>query len=194
MDARQSTSYRQQFLTRVLTTFLAALLLLCCCEWDHYRRAVRLATLPVTTWDRVVIGWLLLAKTLCLAAPVLLVGAALARLGWRRSAHTLWFGGVVGLLCWLALDLRVQQITGNHLVHYLSFRNDSSAYRWAGDVRAVVLPATMALAAIAGGFVVVHRLSRWLVRRVGTPSGWFGGGAAAASVVVVMVGIVPAHA
>src|SRR5438128_489827 len=194
MDARQTATHRHRFLTWALATFAAAILFLWCCEWDHYRRAVRLATLPVTMYDRVLIGWLLLAKTLCLAAPALLASEALAWFGWRRSAHAMWFGGVVGLLFWLALDLRVQQITGNHLVHYLSFLNDPSAYRWAGDVGALALPAAIGLAAIAGGLVVMHWLTSWFVRRIGTFHDWLGWCAAVGSAVVAMAGVVPAHA
>jgi Sulfatase len=191
MDARAANAGRERFWTWTISALLAAAAL-GCFEWDHYRRAVRLATLPVTAWDRLVIGWLLLAKTLCLVAPPLLISETLARLGCRRSGQVLWFGGLIAVLFWLAVDLRVQQLTGNHLLHYLSF--EPSAHRWAGDLRGLATPVLLAIGVIVGATAALCWLSGRMLRRLGTPHGWFGGSVCAAATAVTMIGVVPAHA
>lgn len=193
MDARAAIAGRERFWTWTISALLAAMAL-GCFEWDHYRRAVRLATLPVTAWDRLVIGWLLLAKTLCLAAPLLLASEILTRSGRRRSAQALWFGSLIVVLLWLALDLRVQQITGNHLSHYLSFVIDLRAYQWAGGVRGLVVPLLIMIVAIAGGVALLHLISGWLLRRVNLPDSWVGFAAGVCALLALMVGVVPAHA
>src|SRR5262245_65547981 len=163
MDARAADAGHKRFWTWTLSALLAAMAL-GCFEWDHDRRAVRLATLPVTAWDRLVIGWLLLAKTLCLAVPPLLASEILARFGRRRSAQAFWFGGLIAVLLWLAVDLRVQQVTGNHLSNYLSFIIDPGAYQWAGGLRGLVLPLLIMIAVIAGGVALLHLISGLLLR------------------------------
>src|SRR5262245_10317798 len=193
MDARAADAGHKRFWTWTLSALLAAMAL-GCFEWDHYRRAGRLATLPVTAWDRLVIGWLLLAKTLCLTVPPLLASEILARFGRRRSAQALWFGGLIAVFLWLAVDLRVQQITGNHLSHYISFVIDLRAYQWAGGVNALMLPLLIMIAVIVGGVAFLHLISGRLLQRSNLPNGRIGFACGSGALLALLIGVIPAHA
>src|SRR5207244_1877397 len=143
----------------------------------------------VTAWDRLVIGWLLLAKTLCLTAPPLLASEILARFGRPRSAQALWFGGLIAVVLWLAVDLRVQQITGNHLSRYLSFAIDPGSYQWAGSVRGLALPLLLVFAAVAGAVALLHLISGWLLRHVNLPKSRLGFAAGVGALLALIAGV-----
>src|SRR5262245_14063717 len=197
MGDHQFTSVSQRVMQWGATALLAALLF-AGFEWDHYRRVLRLNTLPHSGWDRVVIGWLLLAKTLCLAVPIIVASALLWRLNRRRSAQGLWLGGLITLLFWLTVDLRVQQTTGRHILGYAGFMHNPKTYRWDGDVigllPTVLFAALMVMACVA----VLHALCGWALRHLGAR--WQGLNSTrgltvcVSSLVVLILGVVPAHA
>lgn len=197
MDRPSIRCCRERLLAWTLAAVVAALLLVAF-EWDHYRRLVRLNKLPHTGWDRIVIAWLLLAKSLCLMAPLPLAAAGLWRSGLRRSAHAAWFGGVAGLVLWLLVDLRVQQTTGQHVLAYAGFMFEPEAFRWAGGLLGTLPLALVVVGAVVGSVAVLHVICNWAVRRLGAR--WHGltspRGIAVAlgSVLAVIVGVVPAHA
>lgn len=197
MDRPPLPCGRERFVSWTLAAVVAALLLVVF-EWDHYRRLVRLNTLPHTAWDRVVIGWLLAAKTLCLIVPLLLVAAGLWRSGLRRSAHAVWFGGVAGLIFWLLVDLRVQQTTGRHVLAYAGFLFEPETFRWAGGLAGTLPLGLVVVSAVVGSVALLQVICNWSVRRIGAR--WHGLtsprgiAVASSSLLAVIVGVVPAHA
>lgn len=197
MDDNRQHSGTERFIVWSITGLLAALVLVGF-EWDHYRRALRLNTMPHSTWDRVVIGWLLLAKTLCLSAPFLMGSAVLWQLRWRRGAQGLWLGGVSALLFWLLVDLRVQQITGRHLLSFAGFLLEPDTFRWAAGLASTLPLALLTALFVTAGLLAIHLLCGWFLRRLSAR--WHGmlrGRGLAICVgclFILILGIVPAHA
>jgi membrane-anchored protein YejM (alkaline phosphatase superfamily) len=197
MDDLHRSNGREKFISWTATALLAALILVLF-EWDHYRRLLRLNTLPHSLCDRMVIGWLLLAKTLCLLVPLLLGAAALWRWRKQRAAQFLWFGGLVAMLLWLVVDLRVQQTTGRHLLSYAGFLLDPTTFRWAGDLIGVLPTVLFAALIVMACVAVLHAMCGWALRRLGAR--WQGLNNArgltvcVSSLVVLILGVVPAHA
>ncbi len=173
---------------------LVAALVVVGLEWEHYRHPVRSVFFPTTMSERIVIAWLLWAKTLCLMTPALLAGLGAARLGWRRSAQALWLGGASATLLWLVIDLRLQSLTGNHLSNYWAFLLSPSNYEYAGDLWSLVLPVLGVLATIVIALAVLHAACAWLLRQAPWPAGRRGGIVGAACLFVALVGVIPAHA
>ena len=72
--------------TSQLVQCAGLLLLLIAFEWEHYRRLLQWGTLPITAWDRVVLMWILFAKTMWPLFVVLVVSALLRSVGRTRLA------------------------------------------------------------------------------------------------------------
>ncbi len=197
MDDLRHSAGRERFISWTLTALLAALVLVGF-EWDHYRRLLRLNTLPHSLWDRIVISWLLLAKTLCLIVPLLFLSAGLWRWRWRRSAQGIWFGGLATMLFWLVVDLRVQQTTGRHVLAYAGFLLEPGTFRWAGGLLGALPLVLLAALIVTVGLAVLHVACGWSLRRLGARWHWLthsrGLAVCCGSVVMLILGVVPAHA
>lgn len=197
MDDLRRCNGREKFISWTATALLAALILVLF-EWDHYRRLLRLNTLPHSLWDRIVIAWLLLAKTMCLFSPLLLIAASLWQLQKRRTAQILWSGGLIAMLLWLIVDLRVQQTTGRHLLSYAGFVLDPTTFRWGGDLLGVLPLVLLTALIVTIGVAILHVSCGWALRRLGAR--WQalnkarGLAICVGSLVALILGVVPAHA
>ncbi|MBL8827123.1 MAG: sulfatase-like hydrolase/transferase [Planctomycetaceae bacterium] len=132
-----------------MTTLIVPWLLLLACEWDHYRRLLQWSSLPTSLWDRVTLMWVLVAKSLWAILPVLALAVVVRRAGYRRISTGVWLMGLGCVMLWLLLDLRVQAITGNHLLTYFNFICDPHAWQWAGDVSRMLVSIVALFAAVA---------------------------------------------
>lgn len=184
-------------LGRASTALGVSCLLLAAGEWEHYRRLIQWGLLPISTWDRGVLAWTLLAKTLLLLLVPLAASALLELVGRRRLATLTWLCGAGGVLVWLVVDLRVHSITNNHLLTYLGYLSDPEAWQWAGGA-AGIFAKVLAIVAVAGLAVAVLdrcalrlaakclRAWPWLGRRLGL-------GLLASILCLSALGVLPAY-
>lgn len=157
-------------------------------EWPHYRTLLRWTEPRLRPWDDLVVLWALVAKSLWLLAPPLLVAAALARWGRRRAAWTLTLGAGTAVFVWLTIDLRVHAATRNHAADYLGYLAGRRPWEWVGGARALLatllgLAMASVLAQLAGAWGL-DRFARQLAARR-PPAG----GAEGALVVVLAYGV-----
>jgi len=120
-------------------------------EWGRYRHFFHWRKQDLVLGDRCILFWLLCAKSLWVLLPLLLIVGLLHRLGWRRCGTTLAMTGAAVLSCWLIADLRVLQLTGTHILSYLTFLGDSHAQEWAGNVHLVDMRLVLLLVGAALG-------------------------------------------
>jgi hypothetical protein len=190
--------------------FLSAIAFVCgttglfaaACEWGHYGAQIAPVGIEPAWGDRVVIFWLLWWKSLALCLPWLVAAGVLA---WRRrlrGATSLLLVGCLGVLFWLAADLRVQQFSGNHAADFLPYLYDAAGssaganhIQWGGGAGAMVLAVGLTLA-----IVVASGSTLWLACRVAI--GWgarrwpflahpAGCWTAAAGLATLLIGLVP---
>ncbi len=188
-------SRRVVWMALVLFTLMTTAGLALFCEWEHYRRLLHWQRLELPLRDQAALFWVLWAKSLAVLAPFLLVAGFLAWRGRSRMAWA-WYGTASALvLAWLVVDLRVQRITGNHLLAYLEFAGTPAAMEWAGG-GGLALPlglwAGLALLAAAATGCACHHVARWLVTR-SWMEGTRGWSLVTAGFLVAMLGSVPAQ-
>lgn len=160
----------------LLLVAITAILLTAALEWEHYRQMYAWQRLKPAKWDRAVLLWLMLFKSLILLVPMALVATALHRTGWRRLGRALLFAGWSLLVFWWVADLVVQHLAGNHLLDYLPYiadvlrPGDPSAHhsQWAGGWQGIAGMGLMLLAAvIAAGLLLMllcHQITQALAR------------------------------
>lgn len=101
-------------------------------EWEHFRRILQWERLDLSVLDRVVLFWKLAANVFLLLVPVLLVSILAGWTRRERAARWALYSGVPLILAILAVDLRLHEITGNHLTHYVTFLATRQPLEWAG--------------------------------------------------------------
>lgn len=155
---------------------ISAILLTGALEWEHYRQTYAWQDLKPTKWDRVVLLWLMVFKSLLLLVPVALASTTLYRTGWRRLGWLMMFGGWSVLNFWWVADLVVQRLVGNHVLDYLPYIADvlrpgdgaANHTQWAGGWWGIAGMALLLLAAVvAAGLVLMllcHRVTHSLTR------------------------------
>jgi hypothetical protein len=197
MFSEQRTMLSSVTLGRTLSTLVAPWLLLLACEWDHYRRLLQWSSLPTSTWDRITLVWVLVAKSLWALLPVLTVAVILRRVGYLRTSTVIWLGGLASVMLWLLLDLRVQAITGNHLLTYFNFICDPHAWQWAGGASGMILTSVAVLAAVMSVVALVDsaaiKLAKSWTRRWPWLTQSLGRSLACVAMVVFACGAAPAH-
>ena len=131
------------WLGALLFASLAASVLTGVLEWEHYRKILKWRNVPMTLGDRAIVGWLLWAKSVLPLAPVLLTAGLVAASGRRKLATCLLAAGAMLLYFWLAADLVLQSLTGNHVLDYLPYVHDAlmspgrNHVEWAGDTASI---------------------------------------------------------
>ena len=143
--------------------------------------------------------WLLIAKSMVLALPVLIVVAGLLWLGWKRAAS--WFFTVTWILIffWMITDLLSFRFSGSHIADYVPNIKDilsapqEQQWQWMG--KGVLLQAATVLGAvclIAGGMLfVVKRFAVRFIKRFSPLRSFL---AVMALYLFIIVGFVPALA
>ena len=156
---------------------ISAILLTAALEWEHYRQMYAWQRLKPATWDRAVLLWLMVFKSLILLVPVALVATAWHRTGRRRLARAVLFAGWLLLTFWWVADLVVQRLAGNHLLDYLPYIADvlrpgdpsANHTQWAGGWQGIAGMWLILLAAvIAAGLLLMllsHRITQLLASR-----------------------------
>jgi hypothetical protein len=144
---------------------LLSLLLTEVWEWGHYRRVVQWEMLHATTFDQLTIYWTLWSKSIVLQIPVIIAAESAARCIGRRAGWIVWLLGATACLGWLVADLRVQNITGNHITTYLEFFDDPGAWQWSGGVGEIVLSGIAVLALVAAAIATTAAAIHWMLKR-----------------------------
>ena len=166
-------------------------------EWEHYRRAFLWQDLGLNVVDRVVLFWLLWAKTTALLLLPLPLVAPIAALG--RPLLARFALGVVSasVIAWMLADLQVRELTGRHVLSYWSHLSDSNPLEWVGGLSQVAAPLSRLLAvAIAlsiGAFWLSGQLVRWLVRGRRGHGAARGHSLVAGALIVALLGVLPAE-
>lgn len=184
-------------LGRACTALVVSCSLLAVGEWEHYRRLIQWGLLPISAWDRAVLAWTLIAKTLWPLLVPLAASALLSRAGRPRLAALCWLVGLGGVLLWLVVDLHVHAVTNNHLLTYLGYLSDPDAWQWAGGA-AGIFAKLLAIVALVG--LAVALIDRWAQRLANKCLGrwlWLGRRpgrfVVLAALCVAALGVLPAH-
>jgi hypothetical protein len=112
--------------------------------------------------------------------PVLIGAGLVAASGRRTPATCLLVAGAIALHFWLAADLVLQGLTGNHVLDYLPYVHDAltSAGRnhveWAGDTGGLVWRSLIVLGGVIVSALLLVRASRWLSSRLLDRFRWLG--------------------
>jgi hypothetical protein len=188
----------------ILFAALASLCLTCTLEWEHYRRLLRWRDMSLTSVDRLIVLWLLWAKSVLPLLPLLAAAGLVASAGRRRAASVLLASGAIVLFFWLAVDLVMQKLTGNHVLDYLPYLQDAwrsstgDHAQWAGDAGPILLRVLAVLlvvtASAAGLLAGSRRLSHALVARLAWLRGAHGSLACSGLFIVACFAAVPAQA
>ncbi len=134
-------------------------------EWRHYEKLLRWRDQDLSFGDELVLLWVVGAKTLWLMLPLGILSVGLLCLGRRRLGHVLLALNAAGLSTWLILDLRVQEVTGNHVAAYLSYVDSHDPLEWAGGAP-LARDTCGLLAGIALATVLLLFALRWLLGRL----------------------------
>lgn len=165
----------------ILFTAVAALVLTLTLEWEHYRKLLTTRQAPLSHGDRAIVLWLLWTKSVAPLVPLLAAAGLLASTGRQRIATGLFGLGATVLFFWLAVDLVVQRITGNHVFDFLPHLQDAlnstdrNHLEWAGDNASIVWRALLVLGVVAALGVGILRGCHWLAERAVRRSSWLGG-------------------
>ncbi len=155
-------------------------------EWRHYGKLFWQLGAAMTTWDKVVLLWMLWWKTLILFVPVLTVCGFCF---WRRLLRTGWsmlMVGWVAIIAWQAIDLRVQHAVGTHAFDFLPNLYDAAMMpveanhtEWGGDSSGIYWGALLIVSAVIASGLIAWPVARlvsqhWLVRSYGfrNANGW----------------------
>ncbi len=134
MDIRRSIQIEPTRAWDETFVFLSTFSLLCSLtllpfEFEHYRRLLHLPH-DVSLKSVIILG--LLGKTLAVLVLGLAPALVLAWRGWGRVARAVGVGWTVGVMIFLILDLQLQAVTGNHLMHFMLFLSEPNWWWWAG--------------------------------------------------------------
>ena len=133
----------------------------------HYRATFQWSQLELNGMDWVQLTWLVLGACSWALTPGLLVAGALL-LGRRlRAAWIVSAGWSAGVLFWLAIDLRVDKVTGNHALYYLRFLSGEEPWQWAGGAAGIVWPMLALGGSAALATCASVALARWISARLG---------------------------
>lgn len=176
-DALPLAATRGFWFSTVLFFVASSVMLTALMEWEHYRRMYAWQQLEPTLWDRIVLLWLMVFKSLMMLTPLALVATVLHGRGWNRLGRLVMFSGWSLLTFWWVADLAVQRLAGNHALDYLPYvidalrPGDASANhtQWAGGWWGIAWMAlgmlTAVIAAGLGLMLLCHRATRSMARR-----------------------------
>jgi hypothetical protein len=139
-------------------------------EWGSYDRLVGLDTIQVSTWTKAAIFGLLCGKSLLAVFPLVLVVVGFLFFGWNRMATLFLVGGTVLVFYWMAADLTLASVTGNHLIDYVPYLEDmwrvpeKNYGHWVGQ-GVVTEAATLALIVLCS-VTALFLVTRWLFRGI----------------------------
>jgi phosphoglycerol transferase MdoB-like AlkP superfamily enzyme len=164
-------------------------------ESRSYSRAIlQLNALDLCWSDQALVFWSVWSKSLVLLVPVL----AAATLTVRKPRLTAFVAltGSVAILGWLALDTRLQHMTGCHVADYLDNVFNVRAWQWGGDMGQILYKLSLcfvcAVIVVLLVYVIVCKLApRWI--RLVPERSYRRLGAIATAYVVLMVGVLPAR-
>jgi hypothetical protein len=103
-------------------------------EHRCYGRVVGFRHMEIGAWDRLLIAGSIVTRTMLLLLPVAALGTALGAAGWPRVGAAMTIVLSLKLAAALAVDVRLQRMTGNHLAFYAIHLMDPHTWEWAGDV------------------------------------------------------------
>jgi hypothetical protein len=150
-------------------------------------------------FDTLVLLWLLCSKSLIACLPVLVAAATLRYTGLKKTSAVILGTGWAVLFFWMALDLKLMMVTGNHLTDFLPhfavmWRNPGKNYgNWLEEgvgVRAFLLLITVCGGGLAVAFTV-RRLSTLLISKWRPQTSWKLVGAATALYIIGAAAVFP---
>jgi hypothetical protein len=167
----------EAWLTLLLFVGLASALLAFLLEWPHYRNVVERGGASQSGADRLILAWVVWAKTQLPLVPVILLAWGFAATGWQRATWPPLIVAVCATFAWILIDLSVQWTFGTNALTWLPFvwnavREIGTAdhFQWAGEWQelAFSILAVLGKAALAAvGVLAVSSLAaRLLVRRL----------------------------
>lgn len=177
---------RSRSATLCLATLLVAVVVYLLVERASYRDLLTLNRLGVLRLDRLIFAWALMAKTIVLLLPALIVGLLVGR-RWRKRAtgprdtrFVRWRGWVTyavlatPTLTVMLFDLRIYTRFGLHLAELTRYFGEPAALAAAGDLKGPLLDllrdAALAALVVMGALVVSAGGCRWA-----SYLGWRGG-------------------
>lgn len=164
--------WARAFMFVTISTLVFAVLF----EWDRYLMAAGSRVYGLSLTDNALLLWLLVAKSLGILIPVLIVTRLLIQVGFLRAANVSYVGASILIFYYMAVDLVSVGFAGYHIWGYLPHLTDILAYpgqhiwQWAGDgllTEAVLLLGIFFLSGmVVFGFVsqLVTRLPLWARR------------------------------
>ena len=134
---------------------------------------LRFYSWELSVWDRILVVWSLVAKTLLLVLPPMAIGCWLQRNNRPRLASVGMVLVPVGVLAWFTLDVKIQAMTGQHASYYAARLFNRNAQKMMGSGQ-LVLPvfAPLIFAAIGLGVVaLVYRKTKALWQKQSVDTG-----------------------
>jgi len=166
-DSHQKVTYVLAALIFLVASAIGFAVLI---EWQRYEAIVGWETAHLTIWVKLLVVWLLVAKSLVLFLPLLAVTAVLIRLECRRTAILFLLGSWTATVFWFTADLISVGFAGNHVADYLPYLLDAAkaphnkVWQWAGeDLPYEVL---LALITAAASGILLFFAAKWISLRI----------------------------
>ena len=196
-DAGSSST---RWLTVLLFLISSSLLFLGLFEWDRYRIIAGPRMLAMSFSDKVLLSWLLLAKSLVWFLPLLLIWPALILLELRRTAAFMVNFSWILLFYFMAIDAISVGFAGYHCWEYLPNIRDMfqhpelKIWQWGGEklTTEAVLLFTVFVVSGPALFLGVRWVTERLVRRLSWLRSRKALAALTFALVFIVVGISPA--
>ncbi len=104
-------------------------------EFRSYKnKFLRLKAMDTNIFDASLVFWSLIAKTLVLLLPLLIVVTLFLAIKKNKLSFTVLFTGALILFSWIIADLRLMRITGAHISNYFENILDPVTWQWGSDL------------------------------------------------------------
>ncbi|MCA1960178.1 MAG: sulfatase-like hydrolase/transferase [Desulfomonile sp.] len=145
-------------------------------EYERYQIALGPRGSMLSLWDRILLAWLVLAKSFFYLLPVLVVCGALILFRRPRAADGVLLASWILIVDFMASDLICVGFAGHHLSAYMPhiedmiLHPDQKIWQWAGE--GLIKEALTILAIVAVSGIVWFCVVKWTVRLLVPGNQW----------------------
>lgn len=169
----ESRPYAVQWLVTLLFPALSSFMFACLLEWDRYQVIIGPNASMMTISDKILLFWLLTAKSMAWFLPFLLICGILMRYGLSRCATVALNIFWIAIFYFMAFDLVSVNFAGYHVWDYLPniwdiLENpDLKIWQWAGERLTTEALLVLAVFVISGPvcYVSIKWITKSLTRR-----------------------------
>ncbi len=169
-DQPVSSSAVLDFYTALLAVAASSIIFAAFFEWPRYHGLLNVPSGHVSLYEELILFWLLVAKSLLLMLPVVLLTWLVLSCRLKRVSLVLLVSGQTVVLSWLAIDLVLVSYSGAHVSSYLPYLSamiqfpEEDHMQWVGSGVLLEISLLITGLAILGAIVVLG--TRWGARKV----------------------------